>query len=333
MDLIQINFPANIQVMELSNLLALLQTINAETQPAEWHQDPGALKDCWHTALDTAEKLRQVENSSIGHVMRERMEQYEKHPYSIPYDLEHNSGGQLIQAAIAVASNQPALVPTEWKDKGIMQKVFAKEAYGRLTVACALLIAHMDLIRIQNAQKTGAQVFINGVNSTELVDSMKGNEKISDTWRSDTYNSGEIKTNITYPMEDKERGQTLYKTKDFKGDLVVDTISIYSLNKASGVPLYIYDENGVQKSWHLDIEANKLNVYSVQYRVVGRFARVLLRGVQVAVAGTYLTCFTGCRGTLPNPYGYVKGWYDNKEIASKEGFGIVLEFYAVDKQK
>lgn len=176
MDILHVNFPTNIQEYELSTLLTLLQAINAETVPAEWHSDPETLKNCWNRAIDTAEKLRQVENSSIGHVMRERMEQYEKHPYSIPYDLEHNSGGQLIQAAIAVASNNPALVPTEWKDKGIMQKVFSKEAYGRLTVACALLIAHMDLIRIQNAQKTGAQVFINGVNSTVLVDSMNKNK-------------------------------------------------------------------------------------------------------------------------------------------------------------
>jgi len=142
---------------------------------------------------------------------------------------------------------------------------------------------------------------------------------------------GEFKTNINYPAEAKERGVTLYKNRKIKGrlrKLKIHNVQVYALSDAEGVELKIYDDyaGGTVSTYNVDLEANKSNVFNVEYEVKGTFARVLLDGTNVSVAGTYLTCFTGCNGTMPNDCGYTKGWYGDKEITSKEGFGINLEF-------
>lgn len=148
------------------------------------------------------------------------------------------------------------------------------------------------------------------------------------------YTTGEFKTSINYPAEAKERGVTLYKNRKIKGvlrKLVIHNIQVYSLTDASGVALKIYDDyaGGMVSTYNIDLEAGKANTFNVEYELKGSFARVLLDGTNVPVTGTYLTCFTGCNGTMPNDCGYTKGWYDNKEISSKEGFGINLEFSCV----
>lgn len=148
------------------------------------------------------------------------------------------------------------------------------------------------------------------------------------------YSTGEFKTSINYPAEAKERGLTLYKNRKIKGELrklTIHNVHVYSLTNAESVWLKIYDDyaGGIVSSYSVDLEADKVNTFNVEYTVNGSFARVLLDGTNVSVAGTYLSCFTGCNGTMPNDCGYTKGWYDEKEISGKEGFGINLEFSCV----
>lgn len=145
------------------------------------------------------------------------------------------------------------------------------------------------------------------------------------------YTIGEFKTTVNYPAEAKERGVTLYKNKKIRGalrKLTIHNVQVYALADKEQATLKIYDDcaGGVISTYHIDLLANQVNTFNVEYTIKGTFARVLLDGADVPVAGTYLSCFTGCNGTMPNDCGYTKGWYDDKEISSKEGFGINLEF-------
>lgn len=145
------------------------------------------------------------------------------------------------------------------------------------------------------------------------------------------YTVGEFKSTINYPAEPKERGVTLYKNRKIKGGLrklKVHEVQVYALADVEGATLKIYDDyaNGMVSTYTIDLVANQVNTFNVEYELKGSFARVLLDGTNVPVAGTYLTCFTGCNGTMPNDCGYTKGWYDDREISSKEGFGINLVF-------
>lgn len=148
------------------------------------------------------------------------------------------------------------------------------------------------------------------------------------------HTTGEFKTTINYPMEPKERGLTLYKNRKIKGKLrklTIHNVQVYALADVQGAVLKIYDDyaGGMVSTYNIDLEANKVNSFPLEYEVKGTFARVLLDGTNVPVAGTYLTCFTGCNGAMPNDCAYTKGWYDEREISSKEGFGINLEFSCV----
>lgn len=145
------------------------------------------------------------------------------------------------------------------------------------------------------------------------------------------HTTGTFKSNVTFPAEAKERGLTLYKNKRIKGTLrklKIKTVKIYPLAAAEDVELKIYDDyaGGTVTTYTVNLTANEVNTFKVDYELKGSFARVLLDGTNVPVASAYLTCFTGCNGTLPNDCGYTKGWYDDKEISGKEGFGIGLDF-------
>ncbi|MCB9047171.1 MAG: hypothetical protein H6550_13645 [Chitinophagales bacterium] len=164
----------------------------------------------------------------------------------------------------------------------------------------------------------------------DLMSVMAANKVIPDL-SVKQYTTGEFKTNITYPEETKERGVVLYKNSKIRGKLrklVIHNVQVYALANAEGVELKIYDDHsgGIVSTYNIDLEANKVNTFNIEYELKGTFARVLLDGTNVSVCSSYLTCFTGCNGRMPNDCGYTKGWYDTKEITSKEGFGINLEF-------
>lgn len=145
------------------------------------------------------------------------------------------------------------------------------------------------------------------------------------------HTAGTFKPTINYPAEAKERGLTLYKNRKIKGSLrklKIHAIQVFPLASMEGATLKIYDDyaGGTVSTYTIDLVANEVNSFNVGYEVKGSFARVLLDGTDMPVAGTYLTCFTGCNGTMPNDCGYTKGWYDDREISSKKGFGINIEF-------
>lgn len=145
------------------------------------------------------------------------------------------------------------------------------------------------------------------------------------------YSAGEFKTTINYPAESKERGITLYRNRKMRGSLrklKIHTVEVYPLADKEGATLKIYDDyaGGTVTTYDLSLEKDKVNSFYPEYEVKGTFARVLLNGADLPVAGTYLTCFTGCNGNMPNDCAYTKGWYDEREISSKEGFGINLQF-------
>lgn len=167
----------------------------------------------------------------------------------------------------------------------------------------------------------------------DLMSVLAGN-KVLPNLSTKKYTTGEFKTTINYPTEAKERGLTLYKNRKIKGALrktVIHNVHVYPLVDAENAAIKIYDDyaGGIVSTYNVSLEANKVNTFKMEYELKGTFARVLLDGTNVSVAGTYLTCFTGCNGTMPNDCGYTKGWYDEKEISSKEGFGINLEFSCV----
>ncbi|MBS1771525.1 MAG: hypothetical protein JST82_01605 [Bacteroidetes bacterium] len=165
----------------------------------------------------------------------------------------------------------------------------------------------------------------------DLMSAMAANHILPDV-TAKKYKTGEFKTEVSFPAEAKERGLTLYKNNRIRGNLrklKIENVLIYPLADASNVTLKVYDDyaGGTVSTYNIDLAGNKVNTFKINYEVKGTFARVLLDGTNVPVAGSYLTCFTGCNGTLPNDCGYTKGWYDDKEISGKESFGLNLEFF------
>jgi hypothetical protein len=145
------------------------------------------------------------------------------------------------------------------------------------------------------------------------------------------YSTGEFKPSITFPAEAKERGLTVYKNSRIRGQLrklVIHTIKVYPLADAEDVTLKIYDDytGGIVSTYNIALVANQVNSFNVAYEMKGSFVRVVLDGTDVPVASSYLTCLTGCNGTMPNDCGYTKGWYGDKEVSGKEGFGVNVEF-------
>lgn len=198
-------------------------------------------------------------------------------------------------------------------------------------------------ISIRNLANVANEEYVTGLNlakkkvaqattlvRNDLMSAMAANNVLPNL-SAKKYTIGEFKTTVNYPSEAKERGVTLYKNKKIKGELrklKIHNVQVYALADVEDVELKIYDDYaaGTVTTYSIDLVANEVNTFSIEYEVKGSFARVLLDGTNTPVAGTYLTCFTGCNGKMPNDCAYTKGWYDEKEISSKEGFGINLEF-------
>ncbi len=198
-------------------------------------------------------------------------------------------------------------------------------------------------ISILNLAKIANEEYVTGLNlarkkaaqaallvRNDLLSALAANNVIPNI-AAKSYTTGEFKPAVTFPAEAKERGVTLYKNKRIRGalrKLRIQKVHVYALAAAEDVNLKIYDDyaGGVVSTYKVNLAANEVSTFNVAYEVKGSFARVLLNGTDVPVASSYLTCFTGCNGTMPNDCGYTKGWYDDKEISSKEGFGINLEF-------
>lgn len=151
--------------------------------------------------------------------------------------------------------------------------------------------------------------------------------------------TGVFKTASTYPAEDKDRGIILYRNPKIKGELrktVIHNIKVYPLADLENATVKIItdypgDGVGTEYTYSHDMIANQVNTLNVEFTIPApaTYARVVINGSELPVASAYLTCFTGCNGTMPNDCGYTKGYYNGNSISSKEGFGIVLEFSCV----
>ncbi|WP_276135016.1 hypothetical protein [Polluticoccus soli] len=164
----------------------------------------------------------------------------------------------------------------------------------------------------------------------DLMSALAANNVISNL-SAKKYSTSEFKPAVTFPTEAKERGLTLYKNTRIRGalrKLKIHTVKVYPLVSLDNISLKIYDDHagGIVSTYNINLTANEVNSFNVAYEVKGSFARVLLDGTNVPVGSSYLTCFTGCNGSMPNDCGYTKGWYGDKEISGKEGFGVGLEF-------
>ncbi len=148
------------------------------------------------------------------------------------------------------------------------------------------------------------------------------------------YNTGVFRTNNVIASDPVYRGLVLYKNRRTSGKLrknKIHKISVFPLNDATDVIIKIidaYPSNDLvtETSMIVDLTGNQVNEIEVDYTVQGEWVKVIMDGTDVSVASSYLTCFTGCNGTMPNDCGYTKGYYNNKEITAKEGYGIVLDF-------
>lgn len=142
------------------------------------------------------------------------------------------------------------------------------------------------------------------------------------------YQSSEFNLSNTWPPVNKERGLTYYKAPKSKNKIKKSTItkvSILPLIDKEDAEVLIYD-CGSLYTYPVSLTGGMINTIEINHVVQGDFARVLVSGVDLPVASSMLTCFTGCGGKLPNDCGYVKGYNGDTEISNKEGFGIGIEF-------
>lgn len=127
------------------------------------------------------------------------------------------------------------------------------------------------------------------------------------------------------------RGLILHRNPRIKGRMnkcVIETVWAYPLVNATGVSLTITDNGngGVTSTYNVDLIAGEANKFTLNYLVQGTFAQVYINGDGLSFSSSYLTCFSGCNGALPNACGYVKSYYNGKEISGREGYGISIDF-------
>lgn len=145
------------------------------------------------------------------------------------------------------------------------------------------------------------------------------------------YSTGTFKVATVIQPEDKERGVTLFRNPAIRGNLrktTIDTIQFYPLADATGVTLRIYDDyaGGMVTTYSIDLVANEVNDFDVDYVIKGSFARVVLVGTGLTLADSYLETCAGCSGTMPNDCGFTKSSYNGKDINGKSGYGINLVY-------
>lgn len=166
----------------------------------------------------------------------------------------------------------------------------------------------------------------------DLINTMSANSMLVDITARE-YSTGVFVPTTTIPADGKEKGITLIKANKYRvtqsiRKLKIKTIKIFPLQTATGVPLYIHDSGNVQpitSEYSVNLVQGVIKEVLVNYEVLGTQAHITLDG-SVALGSSKLTCFTGCGGTLPNDCAHTKGYYDGRNLSSKEGHGINLDF-------
>ncbi len=143
--------------------------------------------------------------------------------------------------------------------------------------------------------------------------------------KSDTYSTGLWNTGMTNAPYNGERGLTIHKAyHNSMKALIIKSIELYPTVTQNAVPVYIYD-NGLQYTYSFNLVADQINVFQIEHKVSGAFARIVMSNAGLITRSGTITCKTGCNGSLPNPCGYVKGWNGTQEITG-ESFGIHASF-------
>ena len=145
------------------------------------------------------------------------------------------------------------------------------------------------------------------------------------------YSSGDFNTTKIYPAEAKERGLIIKKNRRFRGKTRVTKIRnvyVYPTVSAEGVQLKVYEDynGGIVSIYDVDLTANEINTIPIDHIIKGNWAKVLIDGTSIPMVSSELTCTTGCFGAMPNECGNTAGWYGDKEVSNKEGFGINVDF-------
>ena len=93
------------------------------------------------------ERIGEALGVGIVHIARERMEQFEKHKFSIASDKIKNKAGQLSQAAFRLLSNDVLTAPAPTNMPHELWKRMQQKSYKeRLIIAGALIAAELDRI-------------------------------------------------------------------------------------------------------------------------------------------------------------------------------------------
>lgn len=144
------------------------------------------------------------------------------------------------------------------------------------------------------------------------------------------YQTGVFKDTVI-TADDVNRGLILFRNRRIRGALtktIIHNIKVYPFADAASVDIVIEDDyaGGTVTTYPVELVANEVNLFNVEYAIQGTYARVYIDGTDLPVATTYMTCHTGCNGSLPNSCAYAVGYYNGIEISALENYGIVLDF-------
>lgn len=197
-------------------------------------------------------------------------------------------------------------------------------------------------ISIRNANSTANETYVQGFAMlqnklrlaiiqvrNDFIAALNGNNiatKISEV----AYPTGTFNASVNNGLYAGERGIILYRNPAIRGKLrkiKITQVQLYPLASGS-FNLKIYDTiNGVWSytAYPVTLIANQVNTLPINYQMQGAYASILIDNTALPMASSYLTCMTGCGGTMPNDCGYVMGYNGVAQVKS-EGYGINATF-------
>lgn len=164
----------------------------------------------------------------------------------------------------------------------------------------------------------------------DLITVLAQNQMLVDVTNK-VYETTSFQPTVTKPAEAVERGITLYKagkSYDSLKTLTIGKIKIWALNAYDNVPVYIHDAGDIEpitSTYEFDL-VEGLNEFTVNYKILGKYAHITMDATNVAVASAYLNLCAGCSGRQPNDCGYTQAYYDGRSLNGREGYGIGVDF-------
>lgn len=87
--------------------------------------------------------------TGIELIAEERQEQIEKHGWTLEHDMQVNSDGELLQAALAILNTDHSSWPSSW-EFSVYIHIANKLIIERWAIACALIAAEIDRLHSMN---------------------------------------------------------------------------------------------------------------------------------------------------------------------------------------